>query len=225
MNAYLAKAQQLVRSMSEKIPNLYVVEDDPTWAAILKGKFGKKFLVSTFADGESALASITKDKPEIIIQDYNLEGKMTGLDCLREFQKVHPSGQVIMFSAQEDVQIALTIMETGAYDYVVKSDGAHERLAIIIRNIQKAKAVSSQLVELKISVARWKVALYGLIGLLVTLLLSFMLLTCPEHRSIKWDPFGLGNSDRCKTGFIPTPVETPAPAAVAPADSVVTPQQ
>jgi CheY-like chemotaxis protein len=206
--------------MAEKIPNLYVVEDDPTWAAILKGKFGKKFLVSTFADGESALAAITKDRPEIIIQDYNLEGKMTGLDCLREFQKVHPNGQVIMFSAQEDVQIALTIMETGAYDYVVKSDGAHERLAIIIRNIQKAKAVSSQLVELKISVARWKVALYGLIGGVVILLLSFMLFTCPEHRSLKWDPLGVARSARCKPAVAPSPYEAPPATAPAVADSV-----
>ena len=205
--------------MAETKTLMYVVEDDPTWVALLKGKFGKKFEIKSFPDGETAAEQYGTDKPKITILDYNLEGQMTGMDTLKAFKKTWKAGEVIMFSAQEDIQTAVDVLENGAYDYVVKKDGAEQRVAIQIRNIEKAEEMGTQVIELKLTMQRWKVAVYGLTGGILVLALGFLLWTCPNNRSIKWDPFGVANTARCNPPA-ESPYSTPAvPATPAPADT------
>jgi DNA-binding NtrC family response regulator len=181
---------------SEKT-HLFIVEDDPTWAALLAGKYGKRFNVTTATRGEDALAQLDA-KPDIIILDYHLEGTLTGLDTLKEIRSRLPGAYVVMFSAQEDVQVALDIMENGAYDYVVKKEGAHERLNIILRNIMQARKLSAQVLELRIRIHRWKLALAAVVVAIVVISLVVYLQVCPYQRIIKWDPFDRASAGDCR---------------------------
>lgn len=176
---------------------LFIVEDDPTWAALLAGKYSKRFNVQTATRGEDVLA-ILDQKPDIIILDYHLEGALTGLDTLKEIRKRQPSAYVVMFSAQEDVQVAVDILDNGAYDYVVKKEGAHERLNIILRNILQAKSLNAEVLELRIRIHRWRLGLFVLVSMILIVSLMIYLWVCPYHRAIKWDPFGRAASGDCR---------------------------
>jgi DNA-binding NtrC family response regulator len=183
-------------------PALFIVEDDEAWAASLSGKLGKKYDISTYASGEAALEELTSKKPAIIVLDYHLEGELTGGDTLKEIKKLLPDTTVIMFSAQDDVQVALDILQNGAYDYVVKGENAMNRLKIILRNIEERDSLRKQMVELKISVRREKLAIYLVTAFIIIGSILIYLNTCPEGRPIKWDPFGKANSAECGVGIM-----------------------
>ena len=72
--------------------------------------------------------------PDIIILDYSSEG-MSGLELMKKVKLAHPSIDFIFLSAQNDVEIAISIMRLGASDYVVKNDKAPGRL---VRAIEQA---------------------------------------------------------------------------------------
>lgn len=177
--------------------NVFVVEDDEAWAATLEGKLNKKFKVSTFASGEAALDQLNAKKPALIILDYHLEGQLTGLDTLKKIKQQQPDTLVIMFSAQDDVQTALDILNNGAFDYIVKGENAVNRLRIILRNLEERDMLQRQLVEIRIRMRRERFYL-GLVVLLIVIGSMIIYLdTCPTERSIKWDPFDRLNSKAC----------------------------
>ncbi len=194
---------------------MVIIEDDPTWVALLTGMFSKQYEVHSFASGEALLEKLDALKADLYIIDYHLEGQMNGYDCLREIKKRFPSSYSVMFSAQEDVQVAVDVLEKGAYDYVVKREGAHERLKIIFRNIERANAMQTEVVELKLQFKRWQLALYALVGFIVLVSLIIYFNTCPQLRSLKWDPLNKGASTDC-SGFI-QPAPCPCPEGTTPA--------
>jgi DNA-binding NtrC family response regulator len=176
---------------------IFIVEDDEGWAATLTGKLGKMYATHHFVSGEECIEKLEEIKPKFIVLDYHLEGEMTGLDTLKVIRKKLPQTYVIMFSAQDDVQTAVNIMDNGAYDYVVKGENAFNRLNIITRNIESQEVLRDQLITLNLKVRRERFWL-GVVVLGV-LVLSFLLYLriCPSARALKWDPYGVAQSEGC----------------------------
>jgi len=197
----------MAKASDAKSP-LFIVEDEETWAASLRGKLKGKYDVHHFVSGEEALEQMAAQKPSIVVLDYHLEGQLTGLDTLREMMKLQPNVKVIMFTAQDDVQIALNILNSGAYDYVVKGENALNRLKIITRNLEEREALESQVYNMSIRVRRERFWMSLLVaGILIGSLIIY-LNTCPSSRPIKWDPFGVEQDGKCTT-YDNTPAEVP----------------
>ncbi|MCZ2357258.1 MAG: response regulator [Bacteroidia bacterium] len=180
-----------------KKTSIFIVEDNEAWAATLMAKLGTTaYTLNHYMSGELCIENIQL-KPDIIILDYNLLGEMTGLDTLKEIKKVHPSSYVVMFSAQEEVKIALEILENGAYDYVVKGDNAVLRVKNIIKNILDGERLRADYVEVHIKLKRFQAALIGLIALIFIISGIIYFRTCPNSRVIKADPFGILGTGSC----------------------------
>jgi DNA-binding response OmpR family regulator len=143
---------------------IFIVEDDPAWAATLQGSLKKHYQVKHFTTGEAAVTNL-KENPKIVILDYHLEGKMTGLDTLNAIKKEKKDAYVIMFSAQDSVQVALDTLKNGAYDYVPKGETALNRLNFILNKIERNESLKREAFELRIRLRR-----YQLIMLLIALL-------------------------------------------------------
>ena len=182
---------------SEK-PLIFIVEDDELWAENVSDNFQKKFRSKIFASGEEALEALAEEHPKIVVLDYHLEGEMTGMDTLKKFSKQAPDSYVVMFSAQDDVQVAVNILNEGAYDYVVKNDSALNRLRIITRNILTREDLHSQVVELRIRFRRERMFFAGLVVLLLAVTMIIYLQTCPQDRVMKWDPFQVEQQGACR---------------------------
>ncbi len=180
---------------------LFIVEDDEAWSASLAAKLGKKYEVHTFVSGEAAVEALDKNEPRILVLDYHLEGDMTGFDVLKASKKKLPQSYAIMFTAQDDIQIALDILNSGAYDYIVKGENALNRLKILLRNIDEREALRSQMVELKFRVRRERLMFFIVVAVIVIGSLVIFLNTCPDTRPFfSWDPFGVAESDHCQLG-------------------------
>ena len=87
-------------------------------------------------------------QPDIITLDFNFPDG-TGEDMLRQIKSKYPESYVVVISAQEDVQVAVNLLNNGAFDYVVKNDEARNRIVQIIRSIAEKKSLKKQIVDLE----------------------------------------------------------------------------
>lgn len=125
-----------------QIKTIFIVDDDPAQAMMLQDYLGKysTFSFHVFNSGEECMKNLHLN-PQIIFLDYNfdLAGKdaMDGIDILKEIKKVTPDTEVVMFSGQDKIEVAVNTMKYGAFDYIVKNESAFHRSENVIFNIIK----------------------------------------------------------------------------------------
>ncbi|MFM1744416.1 MAG: hypothetical protein RLZZ630_353, partial [Bacteroidota bacterium] len=80
-------------------------------------------------------------KPSIVFLDYNLDSKvrqaMDGIDVLKEIKELDPQIEVVMISGQDKIDVAVNSIKYGAFDYIVKGEGAFLRAEKAIFNIYR----------------------------------------------------------------------------------------
>jgi DNA-binding NtrC family response regulator len=119
---------------------LFLVDDDAVFLKSLEIEFLQHadFSIETFATGEDCLFALSH-KPDVVILDYMLDGViknvMNGIETLDKIQAYDPDLPVIMLSAQDKIEVAISCMHHKAFDYVVKSETAFIRLQKIIGTI------------------------------------------------------------------------------------------
>ncbi|HRG78287.1 MAG TPA: response regulator [Cyclobacteriaceae bacterium] len=117
---------------TEKI-KLFLVDDDALFLKSLEIEFLHQtdFTVETFATGELCLENLSH-RPDVIILDYHLNGiekeAMNGIETLDKIKAINPDIPVVMLSAQDKIDVAISCMHHKAFDYVVKSETAFLRL-------------------------------------------------------------------------------------------------
>jgi len=133
-----------------KNPLIFVVEDNQMYNKLVVSylKTNKLTNVESYLSGEDALSNMSKN-PDIIIQDYLLEG-MTGIEVLIKAKKTNPNVEFIFLSGQDSIDIAINSMKYGAYDYIVKDQMALQKM---VNKINKINSVT----ELVKSNKRYKV--------------------------------------------------------------------
>lgn len=123
--------------METHTTNIFIVDDNNLVLTSLKqsleDKFQSSIQVSTFIDGESCLEKVNQ-VTHIVILDYFLDGE-NGLEILKKIKEKNPETEVIMFSSNEDVLLAIETFREGAKDYVIKGEGSLQRLSKIIQHI------------------------------------------------------------------------------------------
>lgn len=116
---------------------IFIVEDDKFYAGILRHSLETRnyMNITIFSNGEECLKQLDQ-KPEILLLDYRLgDNNMDGLDVLKAIKKTGLDTQVIFLTAVDKLEVATNTIKAGAYDYVVKSEAAIERIRNIIRRI------------------------------------------------------------------------------------------
>jgi two-component system OmpR family response regulator len=133
----------------KEVKTVFVVDDDKNQATMVAdylGKF-KNLTIKTFSSGEECLQNMNLD-PQIIFLDYNFDkagsGAMNGIKILDEIKKKNPAIEVVMFSGQEKIEVAVNTMKHGAFDYIIKNESSfHRSENVIINIIRKLKLESS----------------------------------------------------------------------------------
>ncbi len=129
---------------------IFLVDDDGLYLKLLEIEFLEhaNFEIYAYTSGEECIQNLDK-KPDLIILDYHLDGvnkhALTGIQALDEIKKVDPDIPIVIFSAQDKIEVAVECMHHKAYDYVVKSETAFLRLKHIIDTISKFNDIESKL--------------------------------------------------------------------------------
>lgn len=129
---------------------VFLVDDDHLHTEMLKEHLDSKLNVNitTFSTGEDCLANLDKN-PTVIILDFHLNSEkkeaMNGLQVLQKIKQLKPETEVIMFSGQDQIQVAIDTMRNGAFDYVIKGESAFLRAENVIMNIFKGMRLKEDL--------------------------------------------------------------------------------
>jgi DNA-binding NtrC family response regulator len=125
-----------------QIKTIFIVDDDAMQAMMLQDYLSKysTMTVHVFNSGEDCLKNLSL-QPQIVFLDYNfdLAGKdaMDGIEILKEIKKQNPEIEVVMFSGQDKIDVAVNTIKYGAFDYIVKNESAFHRSENVIFNIIK----------------------------------------------------------------------------------------
>jgi DNA-binding NtrC family response regulator len=112
---------------------IFMADDDQAFLKAVEIDFEDDdvFSVQTFPNGEQLIESLSVD-PDIVILDYHLNGvdksAMNGRKTMVAIKAENPLIPVIILSSQENVGTAISCVQNGAFDYIVKSEMAFFRL-------------------------------------------------------------------------------------------------
>ncbi|MDR1142950.1 MAG: helix-turn-helix domain-containing protein [Spirochaetaceae bacterium] len=108
---------------TENRTSIYLVDDEQPVLDGLSVTLGKIFpeirICGTARSGMDAVKGIAREKPDIIIMDVRMPG-MSGVDTLREVNKILPGAVSILLTAYERFDIAKDAYALGVYRYLVK---------------------------------------------------------------------------------------------------------
>ena len=98
---------------------IHVVDDEPITRKGIALALRKKYRAKIFSTAEAAIASMTRETPDMILLDIGLPG-MSGIEALEKIRQQYPEMLVIMITANEDIDLVVSVVKSGAYNYVVK---------------------------------------------------------------------------------------------------------
>lgn len=99
---------------------LLVVDDELDFLETLIKRLKKRGMqVEGARSGEEALEYLREHPADVVILDVKMPG-MDGLETLRAIKTKYPLIEVIMLTGHANVETAVTGMELGAFDYLMK---------------------------------------------------------------------------------------------------------
>jgi two-component system OmpR family response regulator len=114
-----------MRPMSHRI---LIVDDDPHIRQVLSYALGKAGMqIVEAGDGESALAAVAAERPDLVVLDINMP-RMNGLDVCRKL-RAGDDVPILFLSSRDDEIDRVLGLELGGDDYVVKPFSPREVVA------------------------------------------------------------------------------------------------
>ena len=138
--------------MSEKKPNLLVVDDEKNTREALRRGLAEKFEVYVAADYSSAKTLFLAEPMDVVLTDLRL-GHESGLGILKLCRAQRPSPPCVVMTAYGSVESAVEAMRQGAYDYVTKPLDL-ERVDVLLRRAVRTVQVEEENVQLRAELSR-----------------------------------------------------------------------
>ncbi|WP_316632479.1 sigma-54 dependent transcriptional regulator [uncultured Flavobacterium sp.] len=128
---------------------IFLVEDDPFFGETLKYhlKLNPDFEVFLFQTGKECLDNLFQN-PNIICLDFGLPD-INGDLLLKKIQLINNKIPIIVISGQEDIEVAVDFLKSGAKDYIVKNTYTKELLWNSIIKIRENLSLIDEVEELK----------------------------------------------------------------------------
>ena len=139
--------------MNSSSYSIYVVDDDDWYRKLLVYtlELNPDFKVTAFEDGTSLLKAVKKERPEVLTLDYRLPD-INGEDLLKQVLSISPHTKVIVISEQSEIETAVSLLKSGAFDYITKTKDIKERLHNVIKHIRERSDLEERIEELQTEV-------------------------------------------------------------------------
>lgn len=99
---------------------------------------------------------------------------MEGIGVLQKIKEINDKIEVIIYSGQENIEVALETMCFGAFDYVTKTPSAFHRIESIIHRIIKFRQLQSDAKRYKLMMQLVGCAILAAVALTIILKLMGM---------------------------------------------------
>jgi two-component system response regulator FixJ len=120
---------------------VYIVDDDSDMRNSIQWLLESVDLpVCVYESAEQFLAAFNENRPGCLLLDVRMPG-MGGLRLLEYMQSIHRHLPVIMFTGYGDVDMAVSALKAGAFDFLEKT-ATHQ---LILERVQRALAIAKNL--------------------------------------------------------------------------------
>jgi DNA-binding response OmpR family regulator len=148
------------------VTKILVVEDETKIARLVRDYLEHAgFEAEVVGDGDAALASARRSRPDLVVLDLGLPGR-DGLDVARVLRRTS-SVPIVMLTARGDEIDRVVGLELGADDYVVKPFSPKElvaRVRAVLRRTQAAQAGGPEVLrvaDVEVDLPRMRVSVAG----------------------------------------------------------------
>ena len=165
----------------ENSRHMFVIDDDPVQTEMIKDYLNERyvFTLKTYSDGEAALSDLVIFHPEMIVLDYHLNSNTpsakNGIEVLKEIKKLSPATKVIMFTGEDNINVARESMRNGAYDYIIKGETAFNKIENTVNRLGEMHRLEAVTIAQKRTILFLSVG----IGVIVVLAILYALLGSP----------------------------------------------
>lgn len=139
---------------------ILVVDDEEAICGVLSATLKDEgYTLEVAHDGQSALASISRFRPNIVLLDIWMPGDIDGIEVLRQAKVNSPTCHFIMMSGHGTIETAVKSTKLGAYDFVEKPLSM-DKISILIQNILSFQTERNEKLAL-LSKLRRNIAMIG----------------------------------------------------------------
>jgi putative two-component system response regulator len=120
---------------------ILIVDDEAGIREVLSRKLSSAgFQCLAAQDGLKAMKLLKSRQADLVLLDVNMPGK-SGAAVLKDIEAKYPDIAVIMVTAVTDVQAVISLMNGGAYDYVIKPVELNTLFFSINRALEKRRLI------------------------------------------------------------------------------------
>jgi len=102
---------------------ILVIDDDITQLALMQKQIevlpNPRCQLDCEDDPERALSLMKKESYDLIITDYNMSG-LSGHEVFEKIKEYNPQIPVVIITAVSDIELAISMLKEGVYDFLVK---------------------------------------------------------------------------------------------------------
>ena len=133
--------------------DILIVDDEPDIRLLIDGILADEgYETRGAADSDGAVAAFRMRRPSLVILDVWLQGsRLDGLGLLELFHSEEPQVPVVMISGHGTIEMAVTAIQQGAYDFIEKPFQS-DRLLLSVRRALEAAALARENTELRLRV-------------------------------------------------------------------------
>ena len=135
--------------MTKTKETILVIDDDKNIRESIKMALRSRYDIVEADSGKEALKYIMKKPVDLILLDLRLPDT-DGISLLQEIKKLDDITNIIMITAENSVQTAVSAMKLGAYDFVAKPFDLEELTSLAAKAIEKT-ALQKENIYLKAS--------------------------------------------------------------------------
>ncbi len=117
--------------------NILIVDDEKSQIESLKGFLARRnYNIFTASNGVEGIKIVKSNYIDVILSDYRMP-ELDGLGLLTQAKEINPEIDIVIMTAYGNVDDAVNIMKSGAYDYLTKPIDLDELENILLRIREK----------------------------------------------------------------------------------------
>lgn len=115
--------------------NIFVIDDNPVAQKSYQQYFARLGCVRMrmYDNGADCLQDIGEN-PDLVLIDYYML-PLNGLEVLIRIRAFNPKIYTVMISGQTDLQVAVSAMKCGAFDYIIKGESESTQIATVLQRM------------------------------------------------------------------------------------------
>jgi two-component system response regulator AtoC len=135
--------------MINKPFKVIVVEDNEWYNKLLVHSLSlnQDFEIESYFSGKEFLEHLNKEI-DVVTLDYRLPD-MNGNELLKKIKEYDDDIEVIIISEQENIETAVELLKSGAYDYIVKEKDIRDRLLNTVNHIRNKSTLKARVSSLQ----------------------------------------------------------------------------